>query len=134
MNDPGVISLGDFQVGAAAVQVGTPVTGLDGMAAASFDVRLAYGSGGATVVVVIATSLTEAGTWIDVARAEFTTAGAEKVFNLPGTTVRASPYTVTALDAEGGVDGVLGDRLRATVTSTGAYAGSTVVSVRANLR
>ena len=32
------------------------------------------------------------------------------------------------------LDGTLGDRLRATVVSTGTFAGSTVVSVRANIR
>ena len=130
----GIFSLGDFQIGAAAVQYGSAVEGLGGASAVTLDARLAYGSGGTTAIVVVQTSLSQGATWIDVARFDFSTAGDEKTINLSGTVAQASPYTSTALGSEGGVNGCLGDRFRALVTSTGAYTGSTVASVRMSVR
>jgi hypothetical protein len=49
-------------------------------------------------------------------------------------TPRIAAATAGSLAADTALDGTLGDRLRATVVSTGTYAGSTVVSVRANVR
>lgn len=134
MDAPGIYSLGDFQVAAAATQSGDPVTGFEGMLAASISARLAYGSGGTTAVVVVATSLDQGGSWIDIARFDFATAGAEKAANLSGLTPRTTPYAAIPLAAEGSVDGIFGDRFKATVTSVGVYAGSTVVSVRMSAR
>ncbi|RKQ70122.1 hypothetical protein [Oceanibaculum indicum] len=132
MNNPGIFSLGDFQIGAAAIGTGDVVAGLDGMQAMTLSARLAYGSGGSTVVAVVQTSLNQGVSWIDIARLDFTTSGAEKVVNLTTGTPKTTPYTSAALSAEGAVDGILGDRVRAVVTSTGTYAGSTVLSVRIN--
>lgn len=134
MNNPGIFSLGDFAITTAGTQTGTVVDGLDGMSAVTIDARLAYGSGGTTTVVVVQTSINQGSTWIDIARFDFSTAGAEKVVNLSGLTPRTSPLSVAALGSEGSVDGILGDRLRAVVTSTGTYAGSTVASVRVSVR
>lgn len=134
MDAPGIYSLGDFQVALAATQSGDPVTGFEGMLSATISARLAYGSGGTTAVVVVATSLNQGGSWIDIARFDFATAGAEQAVNLSGLTPRTMPYAAIPLAAAGSVDGILGDRLKATVTSTGTYAGSTVVSVRVSAR
>jgi hypothetical protein len=134
MDNPGIYSLGDFTIGAAGTQTGTAIEDLGGMTAVTLSARLAYGSGGTSVVVVVQTSLNQGTTWVDVARVDFATAGAEKVINLSGLTPRTTPLSVAALGAEGCNDGVLGDRLRAVVTSTGTYAGSTVASVRASVR
>lgn len=131
---PGVYNLGDFTVTAAGTQTGEPITDLDGMLAATLSARLAYGSGGSTVIVVVDASLNQGTTWAEIARFDFATAGAEKVVNLSGLTPRTAPLALAALSAEGCNDGVLGDRLRARVISTGTYAGSTVVSVRAAVR
>lgn len=134
MLSPGVKDLGDFTITAAGAQTGAAVVGLDGVLAATLSARLAYGSGGTSVVVVIQTSCSQGATWLDVARLDFATAGAEKVINLSGLTPRTSPLAAAALGAEGANDGILGDRLRAVVTSVGTYAGSTVLSVRASVR
>lgn len=131
---PGIKSLGDVAIAAAGTQTATAVEDLDGMTAVTLSARLAYGSGGTAVVAVVETSINQGTTWIPVARLDFATAGLEKVINLSGLTPRTTPLSVAALGAEGANDGVLGDRLRLVVTSTGTYAGSTVLSVRAACR
>jgi hypothetical protein len=128
-----IYSLGDFAITAAGIYPGTAVDNLDGMTALTISGRLAYGSGGTSAIVVVQTSLNQGATWIDVARLDFATAGAEKVVNLSGLTPRTTPLTAAALGAEGCNDGVLGDRLRAVVTVVGTYVSSTV-SVRAAVR
>lgn len=126
-----ITSLGDFQIAAAGTQTGTAVTGLAGMTALTLSCRLAYGSGGGTLVAYVQTSLDQGTTWIDIARLDFATAGGQKLVNLSGLTPRTTPLTVAALGAEGCNDGILGDRLRAIIVSTGTYADSTVLSIRA---
>jgi hypothetical protein len=123
----------DFQFTGDGTQIGDPVVGLDGMAALNISARLAYGSGGATITALISTSLDQGTTWTPIARFDFTTVGMQKVANISGFTP-VPPYVVAALEAEGIQDGVLGDRLRCDVTSTGGYAGSTVLSIRVAVR
>jgi hypothetical protein len=105
------------------------IDGLDWMAAVTLFVNFVYGSGGTTCVVTVQTSI-DGVVWIDVARFDFTTASLSKVANLSGLTPVAAA-TVAALSSQGQTDGVLGDRLRARLTTTGTYAGNTSVSVRA---
>jgi hypothetical protein len=125
---------GEFTIGADGTQTGQPVTNLDGMQGCTISARLAYGSGGATIQVIINTSIDQGTTWIPIARIDFATEGMQKVVNLSGFTPVTAPYEVVDLVAEGCKDGILGDRLRCDVTSAGTYAGSTVVSVRAAVR
>lgn len=127
---PELLNLGDFDILIAQAHVGTPLTNLGGMSRLTLSARLAYGSGGTTVIAVVQTSLNQGTTWIDIARFDFATAGLEKVMNLTTNTSLTSPYTVIDLAAEGGLNNVLGDQLRAVVTSTGTYAGSTVLALR----
>jgi len=129
-----IYSLGDFSISSAGTSTGTPITDLNSMREVTLSARLAYGSGGTTAIAYVQTSFNQGATWVDIARMDFATSGIEKIANLSGSTPRTSPLTVTSLIAEGGNDGVLGDRLRAVVTSTGTYAGSTVLSVRASVR
>jgi hypothetical protein len=128
---PELLNLGDFDILIAQAHVGTPLTNLGGMSRLTLSARLAYGSGGTTVIAVVQTSLNQGTTWIDIARFDFATTGLEKVMNLTTNTSLTSPYTVIDLAAEGGLNNVLGDQLRAVVTSTGTYAGSTVLALRA---
>jgi len=130
----GTFSLGDFSIGAAATQVGDVVDDLGGALAVTLSARLAYGSGGTSCYAVIETSLDQGVTWVQIARFDFTTSGLQKVMNVSGLTPRIAAATAGSLAADTALDGTLGDRLRATVVSTGTYAGSTVVSVRANVR
>jgi hypothetical protein len=130
----GTFSLGDFSIGAAATQVGDGVDDLSGALAVTLSARLAYGSGGTSCYAVVETSLDQGVTWVQIARFDFTTSGLQKVMTVSGLTPRIAAATAGSLAADTALDGTLGDRLRATVVSTGTYAGSTVVSVRANVR
>jgi hypothetical protein len=130
----GTFSLGDFSIGAAATQVGDVVDDLSGALAVTLSARLAYGSGGTSCYAVVETSLDQGVTWVQIARFDFTTSGLQKVMTVSGLTPRIAAATAGSLAADTALDGTLGDRLRATVVSTGTYAGSTVVSVRANIR
>ena len=127
---PELLNLGDFPVAAASTQTGTPLVELNGMSRLALSARFAYGSGGTTVIAIIETSLNQGTTWIEIARFDFATTGLEKVMNLSADSVVSSPYTIIDLVAEGGVTGILGDRLRAVVTSTGTYTGSTLLALR----
>jgi hypothetical protein len=130
----GTFSLGDFSIGAAATQVGDVVDDLSGALAVTLSARLAYGSGGTSCYAVVETSLDQGVTWVQIARFDFTTSGLQKVMTVSGLTPRIAAATAGSLAADTALDGTLGDRLRATVVSTGTYSGSTVVSVRANVR
>lgn len=143
MNNPGIYNLGQRAITAALTDhvlteglnnIGY-VGGLEGMLAlnlvADFDVGTA--GSGATVGVTVQTRFGSGGDWIDIAQFDFTTASAKKVANLSGLiskAVTADP----ALSAEGVVDGVLGDRLRAIVTSTGTYGANCNITVTASAR
>lgn len=145
MNDTGIISLGDRAISTAltneVITTGNSpagltqefISGLDGMTALTLFVNFIYGSGGATVIVVVQTSIDQSGNWIDIARFDFAQASASKIANLSGLLSKAIA-SVSTLGSETVLDGVLGDRLRAIVTSTGTYSGNTAVSVRAATR
>jgi hypothetical protein len=138
MDGPGIFALGpvsgpDFQIGIDGEQIGAPAVGLDGMAGVTISARLAYGSGGSSLVVRIRTSIDQGVTWIDVCRFDFTTASALQAANLTGE-ASVAPFAVVPLGAPGIINGILGDRLMADVVSTGSYAGSTVLSVRIAVR
>lgn len=137
MDNPGVYDLGSRSIGAALTEEvitsvadgqGTTreyVSDLLGMATATIHALFTYGSGGTTCVVTVETSLDQGSTWIEIARFAFTTANAQRAINLtkaPVTTV----YTPAALSDNTVKDGLLGDRMRARVTSTGTYVSTTL--------
>ena len=104
---------------------------LDFMAAVTLFVNFQYGSGGTAAIVIVETTL-DGTNWIEIARFDFATTTAAKRANLSGLTPVALA-AVAALSANSVTDGILGDRLRARLTSTGTYANTTV-SVRAAVR
>ncbi len=124
-----VITSGTSAAGAAQAQIDR----LEGMTSVTLLAKMVYGSGGAACLVVVQTSLDQGQSWIDVCRFDFATANASKSANISAASA-AGVAAVAALSAEGKVDGVLGDRLRCKVTTTGTYAGNTTVSVRAAVR
>ncbi len=130
----GTFSLGDFSIGAAATQIGDVVDDLSGALAITLSARLAYGSGGTSCYAVVETSLDQGVTWVQIARFDFTTSGLQKLLTVSGLTPRIAAANAGSISADTALDGTIGDRLRATVVSTGTYAGSTVLSVRANVR
>lgn len=136
MDNPGVYSLGDIAITTAGTQVGPVVTDLDGMLAAALQLRFEYGSGGAAVKAYVQCSADQGTTWYDVACAVFGTASETALLNLSALTPKTSQVTPTdgALADDTAVDGLLTDRMRLKVVSTGTYAGSTLLSARLNAR
>ena len=128
----GVFSLGDFTITTAAVYVGDPVTDLDGMLAATVQLRFDYVSGGIAVRAYTQTSLDQGTTWIDIACVLFGTAAERAVLNFS----KLTPQTTQIVPTDGALpddtthDGILGDRLRLKLVSSGIYSGSTVLSAR----
>jgi hypothetical protein len=135
MNNATLYNLADRALTTAINEAQTAIIGLDGMTAATIQARLAMGSGGTTAKVYIQTSLDQGTTWIDVACLAFTTTGATKLVNLSGLTAKTAPASPTdgAMADDTCLDGVLGDRLRAKIVTTGTYS-SAVLSVRAAVR
>lgn len=134
MDNPGVYTLFAGEITTALTsEEGVATTNLAGMQAATLVAKLGYGSGGTSIAAKVQTSLDGGTTWLDVARFDFTTAGATKSANLSGLTAKAAG-SYAALSAEGVNDGLLGDRLRALITSVGTYAGGTILDIRAGVR
>lgn len=96
----------------------------------SIEANFVYGSGGTTVKAWVQTSLDGGTNWIDIANFAFTTTSARKVTTLAQATAAA---TITPTDGTLGddleVDGILGDRIRVKLTTTGTYAGSTTLDI-----
>lgn len=144
MDNPGVYNLGAATVASAVtdnvitegVSAGNVaqslIDRLDGMTAATIECRFVYGSGGTTCAATVQTSF-DGTNWVDIARFDFTTASATKVANLSGL-LSKGVTAYSSLGSEGVIDGVLGNRLRAKITSTGTYAGTTTISVKASVR
>lgn len=132
MDNPGIYSLGDITITTAQTIAGDAVVELDGMLAALVQLRLAYGSGGTTIRVYVQCSADQATTWYDVACVLFGTASEVALLNLSALTPKTTQVVPTdgALADDTAVDGLLTDRMRLKVVSTGTYAGSTVLSAR----
>ena len=90
-----------------------------------------YGSGGTTADAWIQTSVDEGGTWCDVANFHFTTSSARFLFNLSALTAVTTENTPKdgTLGANTAVDGFLGPLWRVKWTTTGTYAGGTILRV-----
>lgn len=109
------------------------IAGLGGMESVTLWAVFDYGSGGATASVIVQTSLDQGVNWIDVCRFDFTTAD-RKAHATVGVFSASAVAALAAISTEGKLDNILGDRLRAKVTSTGTYAGNTHISIRGHVR
>lgn len=108
---------------------------LEGMLGATIEANFVFGSGGGTLKADVFTTLNQGTTWIHVVRFAFTTASANKVFNLSGLTPRLAAYTPVTLADDVAVDGIIGGRWRASILAAGsAYAGNTSLALRLNSR
>lgn len=146
-SNPGVISLGDFQVGPPATQVtpqnlqqglnlpGTPLP-LSGLTALSCQATFLWVSGGSSVNVYIQSSLDQGRTWFDIANVAFGTSSGIEIINLSGLNSVTTPQVPSSLSLPNNTtfNGPLGDRLQAVVVSTGNYGAGTLASVRCALR
>lgn len=111
--------------GAAAVYI----AGLGGMKSLTAWANFVYGSGGTTAILKIQTSLDQGSNWIDILRFDFAQANRQAIASV-GVFAASAPAAVAALNSEGKLDNILGDRVRAILTSTGTYAGSTSIACR----
>lgn len=106
------------------------LTGLGSARYVNFQSILTYGSGGTTADVYLQTSLDGGTTWIDVANHHYTTATATKVSAVTtGIAPAAQAFAPgdAALSAGTIIQGILGDRIRLKLTTTGTYAGATTL-------
>lgn len=130
MRNPGVNTLAAITLTTALSAVTyTAVTAKDGIRSLNLVCNFNYGSGGTTCKVKVQTSFDGGTTWYDIAQFDFTTASAKKWCVLQVAAAKAIA-AYTALSAEGVNDGLLGPRFRASITSTGTYAGGTTVDLR----
>ena len=102
---------------------------------------LLVATGGTTIDAYVQTSLDEGVTWVDIMNFHFTTSAAKAIEmcsaylpleTIAGATVTVvNPYTPTdgSLASNTTVQGVLGDRFRVKVTTTGTYTGGTSLQV-----
>ena len=102
---------------------------LAGINALSLIAAFTYGSGGTTAVVTVDTALGAGGVWIPVARFDFAQASATKQLVLSRSAIAAAA-TLSALSADSSIN-LIGDRFRTRLTTTGIYAGGTLLDLRA---
>lgn len=132
MDNPGVYTLAAEGITTALVaKVEAPMTLLDGMTAVTLEANFAYGSGGITASCTVQTTL-DGTNWRDIARFDFTTASRVAFSNISAL-LATSVVSYGALGSEGGIAGLLGNQLRAVVTTTGVYVNTTL-TVRASVR
>lgn len=82
-------------------------------------------AGGTTAKAWVQTSLDGGTTWADIANFAFTTSTATRVYHLTAAAVTsiATPTDGSLADSTA-VNGVLGDRIRVKLTTTGTYTGA----------
>jgi len=149
MQNPGIKNLGDAALSAInAATGGAIITSasdrqgvsqsyldrLEGMNSATVAVNFNWGSGGTSLDVYVETTLDQGTTWVQVAHAHFTTASAQKLFNLSAETDQVDAFTPAALANDKGQWGIFGDRWRARIITVGTYGGNTSLSVRMSAR
>ena len=132
----GLQSLGDFAITGPASYVGEWVTGFECIVGLTVQFRLAYGSGGSSAKVYLQTTLDDdEDVPIDIACVVFGQASEIALLNLTNAAVTTQVNPADgALADDTVVNGVFGDRFRVKIVTSGTYAGSTVISVRANPR
>jgi hypothetical protein len=149
MDNPGLKNLGDVALAAInAATVATVVTtssddsgntvayidGLEGMLGLTLQANWNWSAGGTSVKVDVEVSCDQGSTWVPIARFAFATASAEKLFNISGLTPKLAAVTPATLADDTALDGVLGDRMRARITTVGTFSGNTSLSLRAACR
>lgn len=132
MISPATYDLAVLAVTAAQTNaVQTAIDNLDGMSSANVLAEVLGATGGSTLSVKVQTTFDGGTTWLDIARFDFTTTAGKKYCTLNAAATKAVT-AYAALASEGVNDGLLGDELRAIVTSTGTYTDTTL-SVRVSV-
>lgn len=132
MDNPGskflLIGGTDFTIGNAGTYVGDWLQEIDGMLSASVQLDFRAGTtppGGADVRVFLQTTIDDGNTPIDLACCLFT-AGGRRVFTVAADTTPTAPVNATdgALTDDTVLGGILGNRLRLKVVSTGSWSST----------
>ncbi|KKN61707.1 hypothetical protein LCGC14_0519230 [marine sediment metagenome] len=119
-------------IGAAGTVTGIPIP-LRDVKHLQVQAVFVRAAGGTDVKVFIQTSLDAGVTWIDIMNLRFTTSTATKV----SAAHRDSPLAAAITPTDGSltndvvVNGLIGDRVRAKVVSTGTYTGVTTLAIEA---
>jgi hypothetical protein len=138
----GLLSLGDIAITAAGTYLGDWYDNLDGMSGFTYQCRFAYGSGGTSCRVYLQSSFDQETTSVDLDCHLFQTTSdvlllsfdGQNVVTRSGSPATGHVATDGALADYTSVDGLMGDRLRVKIITTGTYGGSTVVSPRVIIR
>jgi hypothetical protein len=90
-----------------------------------------YSGGGTTAIAYVQTSLDGGNNWIDIMAFNFATASARKILAVNTETgiVAAVTPAVGALTANTAVTGIIGDRVRCMVVTTGTYTGTNTLDL-----
>jgi hypothetical protein len=133
----GVVTLYNAAVTTAGTVTGGTIPGLGGVLLMAVQSRLTYGSGGTNIKAYLQTSIDAATSWVDVAAFAFTTSTATRIFRI-GMAAGSGTALVTPTDGsladDTQVNGILGDRFRVKVISTGTYAGATTFTMTAAVK
>jgi hypothetical protein len=126
------VKLQELTLAGAKTLVGGEVSLPFGTRLLSIESIFVRAAGGTTCKVYVQTSLDGGTTWIDIACHAFTTTTASKVSAVKADTA-VTPATTPgdgALSDDTVLDGLLGDRIRSKVVSTGTYSGASSIKVR----
>lgn len=121
-------------IGAALTAIAAaPVIGLTAARYLCLHANFVYAAGGTTVKAWIQTSIDGGLTWFDIANFAFTTASGKKTHVIcidPATPYVAGTVPASAALADNTIlNGIIGDRLRVLITTTGIYTGATTLAV-----
>lgn len=109
----------------------TPIIDLDGMSSANILFELLGGAGGTSINALVQTSFDDGVTWLDVALKTYANT-AVKTRCVLETRAAMAMTDYAALTVTGANNGLLGDRLRAVITSVGVYTNTTL-NIRASV-
>lgn len=122
-------SASDLTITAAATTNCTALTGLTGMQSLGVFLKFSWGSGGTNAKAYVQTSFDGGNTWVDIACVVFGILSETALLNFSALTPKTTQVVPTdgTMADDTAVDGILGDRVRLKVISTGTYAGGTIL-------
>jgi hypothetical protein len=95
------------------------------------EANFVYSGGGTNVIAYIQTSLDGGDNWIDIMAFAFTTASGRKILKVREETAIVADVIPASgsLTSDTAVSGIIGDRVRAMVVTTGTYTGTNTLDL-----
>ena len=114
------------------VTAGVKVPAIDRVESLTLHATFVRAGGGTTAKAWVQTTLDGGVTWVDIANFAFTTTTANRAYHLTAAAVTsiATPTDGTLADNTS-VNGLLGDRFRVKLTTTGTYTGASSFTIHA---